>query len=217
MSEPSSTDQPNTQPRVGDVVNGHRLEQQPNGAFQWVPVDPNAPAPKRKRRIGLWITLAAVALLVFIIAIGSANAKPSNEAPAEDKPAASVEQPSDEAEAPAEEPAAEPAPEPEPEAPAEPELTLAQKNALGKAEQYIANMPFSRTGLIGQMEYEGFTTEESTWAVDTLGADWNAQAGLKAKQYLDNMSFSREALYEQLVYEGFSDAEANAGLAAVGY
>lgn len=98
-----------------------------------------------------------------------------------------------------------------------PALSLEQKNAVGKAQDYLAFQAFSRSGLIGQLEYEGYPTDVATFATDYIGADWNAQAVAKAQDYLSFQSFSREGLYDQLVYEGFSDAEANAGLAGVGY
>ena len=100
---------------------------------------------------------------------------------------------------------------------AKPKLTLAQQNAVGQAESYLSHSNFSRSGLIAQLEYEGYSTEDATFAVDYVGADWNAQAAGQAASYLSHSSFSREGLYDQLIYEGYSDAEANAGLAAVGY
>jgi hypothetical protein len=98
-----------------------------------------------------------------------------------------------------------------------PKLTLPQQNAVGKAKSYVQYQAFSRSGLIGQLEFEGFSTEDATFGVDYIAPDWNAQAAAKAKSYLDIQSFSREGLYDQLIFEGYSDAEANAGLAAVGY
>lgn len=98
-----------------------------------------------------------------------------------------------------------------------PKLSLAQQNAVGQAESYLSFTAFSRSGLIEQLEYEGYSAEEATFAVDQVAPDWNAQAAAQAKSYLEMSSFSREGLYDQLIYEGFSDAEANAGLAAVGY
>ena len=107
----------------------------------------------------------------------------------------------------------------EPEAPAveEPQFSLSQSNALGQAENYLAYTSFSRTGLIEQLEYEGFDNADATFAVDQLQVDWNAQAALKAQEYLDYTSFSRQGLIDQLVYEGFSADEANFGATAVGY
>jgi hypothetical protein len=101
--------------------------------------------------------------------------------------------------------------------PPKPKLSLSQQNAVAEAQSYLDYSSFSRSGLIHQLEYEGYSTDDATFAVDFIGADWNAQAAREAKSYLDYSSFSRNGLYEQLIYEGYSDAEANAGLAAVGY
>lgn len=95
--------------------------------------------------------------------------------------------------------------------------TMEQKNALNKAASYLEYTAFSYTGLIEQLEYEGFSTEASTYAVDNCGADWNEQAAKKAQSYLDYTSFSREGLIEQLIYEGFSAEQAEYGVSAVGY
>lgn len=98
-----------------------------------------------------------------------------------------------------------------------PAYTLAQQNAIRKAQSYLDFSGFSRAGLIGQLEYEGFSTEDATFGADNAGADWNAEAAEKAASYLEFTSFSREGLYGQLAYEGFTDAEIQFGLAAVGY
>ena len=95
--------------------------------------------------------------------------------------------------------------------------TLGELNAAAKAKQYLRTMPFSQKGLIGQLEYGGFTTEEAEYGVAQSGADWNEQAALKAKQYLKTMAFSREGLIEQLEYEGFTPQQAEYGVQAVGY
>lgn len=100
---------------------------------------------------------------------------------------------------------------------AEPVLPLAQQQAVLKAESYLAYSAFSRTGLIGQLEYEGFTNADAAFGVDYLNVDWNAQAALKAQSYLDFSSFSRQGLIDQLIYEGFTAEEAEFGVAAVGY
>ena len=56
-----------------------------------------------------------------------------------------------------------------------------------------------------------FTKTVSTFAVDSLKADWNEQSYLKAKSYLAYTSFSLPGLIDQLVYEGFSQAQAKYG------
>lgn len=93
-----------------------------------------------------------------------------------------------------------------------PKETAGQKNAKAKAEQYLDGMAFSRTGLIAQLKYEGFTGADATYAVDNVKVSWNAQAELKAEQYLEGMSFSRSALVAQLKYDGFSQAQADHGV-----
>ncbi|WP_341935905.1 Ltp family lipoprotein [Microbacterium sp. LWO14-1.2] len=98
-----------------------------------------------------------------------------------------------------------------------PKLTIGQENAIRSAKNYLGFTGFSRTGLIGQLEFEGFSTEDATFAVDNAGADWNAEAAEKAASYLEFSSFSRQGLYDQLAYEGFLPTEIEFGLAAVGY
>lgn len=88
------------------------------------------------------------------------------------------------------------------------ELTTGQKNALSKAHDYLSYSAFSYNGLIEQLEYEGFTSEEATYAVDNCGADWNKQAAKKALDYFGYSAFSYSGLIEQLEYEGFSTEEA---------
>lgn len=73
---------------------------------------------------------------------------------------------------------------------------------------YLNAMAFSYSGLIEQLEYEGYSTEEATYAVDNCGADWKEQAAKKAEEYLKSMSFSKSGLIEQLEYEGFTHEQA---------
>ena len=98
-----------------------------------------------------------------------------------------------------------------------PDMTLGEKNALAKANDYLSIMAFSHNGLIKQLEYEGYTTEEATFAADNCGADWNEQAAKKAQDYLDTMAFSRDGLIKQLEFEGFTKKQAEYGAKAVGY
>jgi SOS response regulatory protein OraA/RecX len=100
------------------------------------------------------------------------------------------------------------APPPPPPAPV---LPPGQRNALRSAQDYLAYTSFSRTGLIEQLEYENYSTEDATWAVDNLSVDWNQQAALKAEEYLGYTSFSRQGLVEQLMYEGFTPQQAEYG------
>lgn len=102
------------------------------------------------------------------------------------------------------EPKADPAPEPEP----EPQLTRSQENAIESAEDYLDFGAFSRSGLIEQLEFEGFPERDARFAVRHIKVDWNKQALKSAEDYLDFGSFSRSGLAEQLEFEGFTPAQA---------
>jgi hypothetical protein len=97
-------------------------------------------------------------------------------------------------------------------------LTAAQQQALGSAQDYFASGEhFSRTGLIKQLEFEGFSTADATYAADHVGADWMAQAAGAAQDYLNaGEHFSHASLVSQLEFDGFTAAEAQHGAAAVG-
>jgi hypothetical protein len=92
--------------------------------------------------------------------------------------------------------------------------TVSQRNAVLKAASYLRSSSFSRSGLISQLQYEGFSLDESTYGVDAQNADWNAQAVLKAASYLRSSSFSRTGLINQMVYEGFSSSQSVYGVDA---
>ena len=77
-------------------------------------------------------------------------------------------------------------------------------------------MAFSNSGLISQLEYEGFTSSQAKYGVDNCGANWNEQASKSAKNYLSIMSFSRDSLIQQLEYEGFTHSQAVYGVEANG-
>ncbi|MGR0219512.1 Ltp family lipoprotein [Agromyces sp. ZXT2-6] len=246
------------QHKPGDIVNGHRLTEQPDGSMAWLPVEEAEPAKAKRSLKPLWIGAAiVVGLLILFPTIGNLGSSDADSV-ADKAPAA--EQVEEE-------------PEPEPvmvavpdvtgqvaadaiaaltavgfdvsynddlagtvlfTTPAagtmyaegktvtltveqKPKLTVAQENAVRSAESYLASMGFSRTGLIGQLEYEGFSTEDATFAVDNVTVDWNAEAAETAQSYMDSMAFSRQGLYDQLAYEGFTPEQIEAGLAAVGY
>ena len=94
--------------------------------------------------------------------------------------------------------------------------TVSQQNALRSAQNYLEYTSFSRTGLIDQLEYEGFSTEDAAWGVDRVTVDWNEQAATSANSYLEYTSFSRSGLVEQLIYEGFTPAQAEYGVSQTG-
>lgn len=97
------------------------------------------------------------------------------------------------------------------------EPTGGERNALSKAHDYLRYTSFSYSGLIEQLEFEGYTTEEATYGADNCGADWYEQAVKKAADYLDYTSFSRDGLISQLEFEGFTHDQAVYGAEQNGY
>lgn len=89
--------------------------------------------------------------------------------------------------------------------------TSEQRYALDTALNYLDTMAFSYSGLIEQLEFEGYSYDAAVYAVDNCGADWNEQAARKAQEYLDVMSFSYSELVEQLEFEGFTRSQAEYG------
>lgn len=99
----------------------------------------------------------------------------------------------------------------------ETELSIEQRNALNRAWDYLDYTAFSYSGLVDQLEFEGYSTSTAKFAADNCGADWYQQAAKKAQAYLDYTSFSRSGLISQLKYEGFTQDQAEYGVKAVGY
>lgn len=180
------------------------------------------PTPKKRRTV-LWIVVGAVAAVLLLCGIGTAVGFSGSG----EEPAAQVEttapasptrveatpaQPTTKAPA----AAATKAPATAAPKPAPKKLTAAQEQAIGTAGDYLDYGHFSRKGLIDQLEYEGFSKADATFAVDSLKVDWNAQAVGTAKDYLDTGHFSRKGLIEQLEYEGFTTAQAKHGVTGAG-
>ena len=94
--------------------------------------------------------------------------------------------------------------------------TVSQRNALRSAKNYLDFTAFSRPGLIGQLEYEEYSAEDATWAVDHVTVNWSEQAAKSAKNYLEFTAFSRAGLVDQLLYEGFTPEEAEYGVSQTG-
>ena len=65
------------------------------------------------------------------------------------------------------------------------QYTMGQNNAIRQAKDYLNFTAFSRQGLIEQLEFEGYSTEDATFAVDHIEVDWMEQAAKAAQNYLD--------------------------------
>lgn len=97
-----------------------------------------------------------------------------------------------------------------------PPMTASQEQAVGTAADYLDYSGFSRTGLIQQLEFEGFSHADASFAVDHVDADWNAEAVESAKGYLDYSHFSHSGLVQQLEFEGFTREQAEYGTRKAG-
>lgn len=93
--------------------------------------------------------------------------------------------------------------------------TYGEMNALSTANLYLSFSAFSRSGLIDQLQYEGYSISEANYAVDNCGANWNEQAKECAKTYLSFMAFSESGLANQLEYDGFTHSEAIYGVSHI--
>ncbi|TFI42589.1 DUF2510 domain-containing protein [Rhodococcus sp. 1R11] len=97
-----------------------------------------------------------------------------------------------------------------------PSMTAGQRNAVRSAEQYLDYSSFSRTSLIEQLQFEDYSFEDASFAVDSIAPDWNEQAAESAQTYLDYSAFSRQGLIDQLMFEGFTLEQAQFGVDSVG-
>ena len=95
--------------------------------------------------------------------------------------------------------------------------SMEKTNALAAAKNYLSFSAFSYKGLIEQLEFEGYSNESATYAVDNCGANWNDQAVKMAKNYLSFSSYSKIDLIEQLEFEGFTREQAEYGVSQNGY
>lgn len=80
-------------------------------------------------------------------------------------------------------------------------VSMAERQAILAAKEYLATQAFSRQGLIDQLDSSagsGFSKTASTLAVESLHVNWNDQAVKAAKAYLDVQAFSRSGLTSQL-------------------
>jgi hypothetical protein len=89
--------------------------------------------------------------------------------------------------------------------------TAGQRNALSTAKSYLSMQGFSKSGLVGQLKYEGYSGSDSRWAVAHVGVSWYWQAFRVAKSYLRMQSFSKSGLVGQLEYDGFTHSQAVSG------
>ena len=94
--------------------------------------------------------------------------------------------------------------------------SVSRDNARESARSYLSFTAFSRSSLIDQLKFEGFSTADATYAIKAVHPNWYVQAVKSAKSYLKFTSFSRSSLIEQLEFEGFTPAQARYGVSRTG-
>ena len=95
--------------------------------------------------------------------------------------------------------------------------TMGQKNALREAETYLRSDSYSKSDLIEQLKYDGYTEEEATYAANNVKVEWNEQCYKTAEAYLRSDSFSKSDLIGQLEYDGFTEEEIKYAIKKVKY
>ena len=163
--------------------------------------------------IGVFVTVSALT--------GCASGNGSNTSVANNKEVSKVEA--------TQEPIATPEATPEPtETPEEKEaretreflesLPIERRSAIEMAQSYLSTMPFSPSGLYDQLLFEGFSDEDSQFAIDHLIVDWDEMCYETAVSYITNVGgFSKKSLIHQLVYDGFTKKQAKKAVKRLGY
>ena len=96
-----------------------------------------------------------------------------------------------------------------------PTVSQWETNALIAAKDYIKSDHYSYQELIEQLEYDGYTTKQATYAADNCGGDWFSQAERAAKSYLSTDLFSPSELIEQLELDGFTHDQAQYAISCI--
>ena len=97
-------------------------------------------------------------------------------------------------------------------------LPIEKRSAIEMAQSYLLTMPFSPNGLYDQLLYEGFSEEDSQFAIDHLIVDWDEMCYETAVSYVTNIGgFSKQSLIDQLVFEGFTKKQAKKAVKRLGY
>ena len=97
-------------------------------------------------------------------------------------------------------------------------LPIEKRSAIEVAQNYLSCMPLSPSGLYDQLLYEGFSEEDSQFAIDHLIIDWDEMCYETAVSYITNVGgFSKKSLIHQLVYDGFTKKQAKNAVKRLGY
>lgn len=96
-------------------------------------------------------------------------------------------------------------------------LTPRQESARRDAITLLSyDKPYSRSGLIYELEFQGYLYTDAEAAVDDININWSNQAKNMAKNYLRLDAFSKSGLIHKLEEDGFSHEEATFGVSCCG-
>ena len=85
--------------------------------------------------------------------------------------------------------------------------------AARKAQQYLDYTPMSCSGLMKQLEFDGFTSSQAKYGAQQSDAcsGTDIYAARKARQYLEYTPMSCSGLIKQLEFDGFTSSQAQNG------
>ena len=97
-------------------------------------------------------------------------------------------------------------------------LPIEKRSAIEVAQNYLSCMPLSPNSLYDQLLFEGFSEEDSQFAIDHLIVDWDEMCYETAVSYITNVGgFSKKSLIHQLEYDGFTKKQAKKAVKRLGY
>ena len=77
-------------------------------------------------------------------------------------------------------------------------------------------MGFSRSGLVDQLIFDGYTPQQAEAGVSALSVDYSQEAVESGQSYLDLSPMSRSSLIDQLVFDGYTGQQAAAAADQLG-
>lgn len=91
--------------------------------------------------------------------------------------------------------------------------TRSQEYAVTMAKAYLSAIPYSRNGIIKQLEECDISYEDAVYGVDKCNEDWYKNARVSAEKHLNFSNYSYSQLVDKLVsYDEFTLDEATYGV-----
>ena len=97
-------------------------------------------------------------------------------------------------------------------------LPIEKRAAIEAAISYVYCCDMSPVKLYEQLIFEGFSEENSEFAVNHIDTDFDEECYNMAYSYVVNIGgFSKQSLIDQLVFEGFTKKQAKKAVKRLGY